>query len=55
MIHEPCFCMNVQLKKILVFFKIIISDDNLVKICYNAEKVKIIKVTYKSKRKKVNR
>ena len=37
------------------FFKIIISDDNSIKIWYNAEKVKIIKVTYKSKRKKVDR
>ena len=32
-----------------------ISDDNLIKIWYNTEKVKITKVTYKSKRKKVNR
>ena len=32
-----------------------ISDDNLIKIWYNTEKVKITKVTYRSKRKKVNR
>ena len=37
------------------FFLITISDDNSIKIWYNTEKVKITKVTYQSKRKKVNR
>ena len=36
-------------------FKITISDDYSIKIWYNTKKVKITKVTYKSKRKKVNR
>lgn len=35
------------------FFLITISDDNSIKIWYNTKKVKITKVTYKSKRKKV--
>lgn len=40
------------IEKISSFFKITISDDNLIKIWYNTEKVKITKVTYQSKRKK---
>ena len=53
------------IEKISSFFKITFLDDNLIKIWYNTEKVKITKVkitkvkitkvTYRSKRKKVNR
>ena len=41
------------IEKISSFFKITISDDYSIKIWYNTKKVKITKVTYKSKRKKV--
>lgn len=48
------------IEKISSFLKITFLDDNLIKIWYNTEKVKITKVkitkvTYRSKIKKVNR